>query len=105
MSILLESDNNAHYQSHFDELTARTTMIFLVVGLFTVVWSIFIDDILLALLNQLQPCSGPCLNLYDPAQWSAVRWLSSVLLAFCSAMPLMLHHLHQFAKPGLMRTE
>ena len=105
MSILLESDSNAHYQSHFDELTARTTMIFIVVGFLTVVWSVFIDDILLALLTQLQPCSGPCLNLYDPAQWSAVRWLSSVLLAFCSAMPLMLYHLHQFAKPGLMSAE
>jgi len=58
----------------------------------------------LALIS-LQPCPGDCLNVYDPAQWSAVRWLTSLLLALLSALPLVAFHVLQFAKPGLLPSE
>ena len=34
-----------------------------------------------------------CLNVYDPAQWSAIRWLSALYLAFLSSLPVTLHHI------------
>ena len=105
MSVLLEQDRNRALQSHLDELTWRTTLVFAAVVTLTLVWSYFVDDVLDELLTMLKPCAGDCLNVYDPAQWSAVRWLTALLLGVFSALPLMLFHINQFTKPGLLPTE
>ena len=104
MSVLLEQDRNRALQSHLDELTWRTTLVFAAVVTLTLVWSYFVDDVLDELLTMLKPCAGDCLNVYDPAQWSAVRWLTALLLGVFSALPLMLFHINQFTKPGLLPT-
>ena len=96
MSILLESDSNTSVQSHFDELTFRTTILFLSVSLLSLGWLMIIDDVLLFLLDHLQPCKSECLNVFDPAQWSVVRWLSAIILGIMSALPLMVFHILQF---------
>ncbi len=101
MNILLESDKDAAVQSHFDELSKRTMLVFLTVATLTIVWSFSVDQILRDFLAMLHPCQGECMNVYDPAEWSAVRWLSALYLAFLSSLPLFLHHLYRFAKPGL----
>ena len=105
MSILLESDSNTSVQSHFDELTFRTTILFLSVSLLSLGWLMIIDDVLLFLLDHLQPCKSECLNVFDPAQWSVVRWLSAIILGIMSALPLMVFHILQFSKPGLLPKE
>lgn len=105
MSILLDADTATNPQDHLDELTLRVSVWFVAVGMLTLVWSLYIDEVLDGLLTLLSPCTGPCMNVYDPAQWSAVRWSTSLLLALFSTLPLMLYHLHQFAKPGLLKSE
>ena len=105
MAVLLESDRNTPAQGHLDELAARTTVVFVVTGVLTVVWSFFVDEVLVSLMNRLQPCTGDCLNVYDPAQWSAVRWTTALLLALISSAPVAVYHLLSFSKPGLLPNE
>ena len=105
MAVLLESDRNTPAQGHLDELAARTTVVFVVTGFLTVAWSFYVDDVLVALMETLQPCVGDCLNVYDPAQWSAVRWTTALLLAFISSAPVAVYHLLSFSKPGLLPNE
>ena len=101
----MEQDRRRPVQDHFDELTWRTTVLFASVALMTVVWSFAVDEVLAHLLGLLKPCAGDCLNVYDPAQWSAVRWLSSLLLATFSCLPLAVFHVLGFSKPGLLPSE
>ena len=101
MTILLESDKDAAIQSHLDELSKRAMLVFITVATLTVIWSFSVDELLRNFLVVLHPCEGECLNVYDPAQWSAVRWLTALYLGALSALPLVLHHLHRFSKPGL----
>ena len=105
MTILLESDRFDAPQSHLDELSIRVTIVFLFVGGLTLVWSFSVDQVLQSLVQHLQPCQGECMNVYDPAQWSAVRWSTALLLGFISSLPLVLYHLFQFSKPGLLDSE
>ena len=105
MSVLLEHDSQRSVQSHLDELTWRTTLVFATVAVFTVLWSLQVDAVLDAVLTGLQPCSGDCLNVYDPAQWSAVRWLACLILGVLSSVPLILFQILQFSKPGLLPSE
>ena len=105
MAVLLEQDLQQPVQVHLNELTWRTTVVFATVSLLTLAWSIMVDDVLDIVLENLKPCPGECLNVYDPAQWSAVRWLTSLLLATLSALPLIAFHVLQFSKPGLLPGE
>ena len=105
MAVLLEQDREQPVQAHLDELTWRTTVLFTAVAVLTLAWSTVVNDVLHLALISLQPCPGDCLNVYDPAQWSAVRWLTSLLLALLSALPLVAFHVLQFAKPGLLPSE
>ncbi|RJU88251.1 MAG: hypothetical protein DWC07_08260 [Candidatus Poseidoniales archaeon] len=105
MSVLLDADRNTAPQSHIDELTRRVTLVFLVVAALTLMWFTQVDRVLSALMDHLAPCAGDCLNIYEPAQWSVVRWMAAVLLATLSSLPLMAFNAFRFAKPGLMQTE
>ena len=105
MTILLESDKDTAIQSHLNELSKRTILIFITIATLTLIWSFSVDELLRDFLAMLHPCQGDCLNVYDPAQWSAIRWLSALYLAFLSSLPLLLHHVHRFAKPGLAINE
>ena len=105
MAVLLEQDLQQPVQVHLNELTWRTTVVFATVSLLTLAWSVMVDDVLDIVLENLKPCPGECLNVYDPAQWSAVRWLTSLLLATLSALPLIAFHVLQFSKPGLLPGE
>ena len=105
MAVLLEQDLQQPVQVHLNELTWRTTVVFATVSLFTLAWSVMVDDVLDIVLQNLKPCPGECLNVYDPAQWSAVRWLTSLLLAVLSSLPLIAFHVLQFSKPGLLPGE
>jgi len=105
MAVLLEQDLQQPVQVHLNELTWRTTVVFATVSLLTLAWSIMVDEVLDIVLQNLKPCPGACLNVYDPAKWSAVRWLTSLLLAALSALPLITFHVLQFSKPGLLPGE
>ena len=105
MSMLLESDRNVSTQTHMDELTRRVTMVFLTVGCVSILWYGRIDSILTDLMHHLDPCQEACLNIYEPAQWSVVRWMGAILLGSLTSMPLMAYHAYTFAQPGLMQSE
>ena len=105
MAILLESDAEKAVQSHLNDLSKRVGFVFVLVAVLTVIWSFFIDDVLKTFLQSLQPCEDDCLNVYGPAHWTEVRWLSSLFLGFFSTMPVMFHQIHAFAKTGLTKDE
>ena len=105
MAVLLKADSNTPVQRHLNELSARVTLVFVVTFVLTVVWSRYVDGVLAGLLDVLQPCAGDCLNVYDPAQWSAVRWTAALLLGLFSCMPLLVHQCLVFSKPGLLSSE
>ncbi|MBT5843996.1 MAG: hypothetical protein HOH79_03305 [Euryarchaeota archaeon] len=105
MSLQLEHDRQSPVQEHFNELTARVTLLLFVTTLATLAWLTQVDAFLDALLRHLNPCDEGCLNLYDPARWSAIRWMTAAILGFITATPLLLQQAWSFARPGLLPAE
>lgn len=102
----LERDSVQPVQHHFDILTQKVTLGFVVIAILTFGFMTKIDAILATLLNQLNPCSSnSCLTLYEPASWSVVRWLTAVFLAIMCILPIALHSMYSFAQPGLTQKE
>jgi len=105
MTLQLERDRRTHVQDHLDELTGRVTLIFAVIVGLTLVFSTQIDEWLDVVLTQIDPCTEGCLNLYDPAKWSAVRWLSATLSAILVCAPLLIQQIWAFSNKGLLPNE
>lgn len=105
MSLQLERDQRAHLQAHLDELTGRVTLIFAAIVVVTLVVSTQIDAWLDLLLTKIDPCNNDCLNLYDPARWSAVRWLGALLAAIAIVSPLIMQQAWAFSNKGLLPSE
>jgi Sec-independent protein secretion pathway component TatC len=105
MSLLLETDKDNTVNSHVDEFSNRMTLVLVSSLIFTVIWMNWIDSILTQLLQIMQPCASDCLNLYDPARWSAVRWLSATILGILSSIPIFIYQSYSFAKSGLLPSE
>ncbi len=105
MSLLLETDKDNTVNSHVDEFSNRMTLVLVSSLIFTAIWMNWIDSILTQLLQIMQPCASECLNLYDPARWSAVRWLSATILGILSSIPIFLYQSYSFAKSGLLPSE
>jgi len=105
MALHVDGDGSTSAQVHLDELTTRTMRVFLIVGFASLIWYRSVDAVLNELMAHLSPCIEDCLNIYEPAQWSVVRWMTSLLLGTLTALPFALHQVFQFAKPGLLLTE
>lgn len=105
MSLLLESDKDNTVNSHIDEFTSRMTLVLFFALICTAIWMNWVDLVLSRLLLLMQPCSEQCLNLYEPAKWSSVRWLSATILGILSAIPLFILQSYSFAKSGLLPSE
>ena len=106
MGLHLESDSVQPVQHHFDYLTQRATLGFVLVAILTIAIMNKIDSILEMMLNHLNPCNTvSCLTLYEPASWSVVRWLSAVMLSILCILPFALFSMYSFAKPGLTQSE
>ncbi|MGB0475332.1 MAG: twin-arginine translocase subunit TatC [Candidatus Poseidoniaceae archaeon] len=102
----LEHDPSLPVQLHFDTLTQKATLGFVLVALLTFAFITKIDAILEATLAHLNPCDdSSCLALYEPASWSVVRWLSAVFMAVLCVLPFALVSMYSFAKPGLTQSE
>ena len=102
----LEGDSPLPVQVHFDTLTQKATLGFVLIAVLTIGIMTTIDEILNAILGHLNPCgTTDCLTLYEPASWSVVRWLSAVFLAILCVLPLALGSMYRFAKPGLTQDE
>lgn len=102
----LEHDPSLPVQLHFDTLTQKATLGFVLVALLTFAFIMKIDAILEATLTHLNPCDdSSCLALYEPASWSVVRWLSAVFMAVLCVLPFALASMYSFAKPGLTQSE
>tara|TARA_B110000444_G_scaffold60463_1_gene56388 strand:+ start:16990 stop:18306 length:1317 start_codon:yes stop_codon:yes gene_type:complete len=105
MSLQLEHDSSSPVQEHLNELTARVTLILFLASLTTIAWLTQVDAILDLLLGHLNPCVDDCLNLFDPARWSAIRWMTAAILGIISVMPMVLYQVWKFSKPGLLPAE
>ena len=105
MSLQLDRDRRSPVQEHLNELTARVTLLLFLGTLSTVAWLTQVDAILEFILGLLNPCETGCLNLFDPANWSAVRWMTAAILGFITVMPILLHQAWSFARPGLLPAE
>lgn len=105
MSFLSDADSDSSIQYHFDELTVRITIVFISMLVCIGLWSLYIDEILSKLVDFFSVCVTFCLNIYDPTQWSRIRWFSTILLGVISILPLLSYHMYQFAKIGLLPKE
>lgn len=105
MSFQLENDSQSSVQDHLNELTSRVTLILFFASITTIAWMTQVDSLLDSLLLQLNPCESECLNLFDPAKWSAVRWMTAALLGIITVMPLALYQMWIFSKSGLLPNE
>ena len=105
MPLQLERDHRTHVQDHLDELTGRVTLLFAVIVGLTLIFSTQIDEWLDVVLTQIDPCTEGCLNLYDPAKWSAVRWLSATIAAILVCAPLLIQQFWAFSNKGLLPNE
>ncbi len=102
----LERDTSLPVQSHFDALTQRATLGFVLIAILTFVFISKIDLFLEAIMSHLNPCKDTsCLALYEPASWSVVRWLTAVFLSILVLLPFVLHSMYTFAQPGLTQSE
>ena len=105
-SLRLEGDSALPVQAHFDTLTQKATLGFVLIAVLTIGIMTTIDEILNAILAHLNPCgTSDCLSLYEPASWSVVRWLSAVFLAVLCVLPFALVSMYRFATPGLTQDE
>ena len=105
-SLRLEGDSALPVQAHFDTLTQKATLGFVLIAVLTIGIMTTIDEILNAILAHLNPCgTSDCLTLYEPASWSVVRWLSAVFLAVLCVLPFGLVSMYRFATPGLTQDE
>ncbi len=102
--IQLEHDTALPIQSHFNILTQRATLGFVLMAIFAFVIMTKIDVILGEILNHLNPGDGS-LSLYEPASWSAVRWLSAVFLSILLLLPLAIYSMYTFVQQGLTNRE
>ena len=97
-SLRLEGDSALPVQAHFDTLTQKATLGFVLIAVLTIGIMTTIDEILNAILAHLNPCgTSDCLTLYEPASWSVVRWLSAVFLAVLCVLPFALVSMYRFA--------
>jgi len=105
-NLSLEGDSALPVQVHFDTLTQKATLGFVLTAILTLGIMTKIDAILEVILAHLNPCqSSECLTLYEPASWSVVRWLSAVFLAILCVLPFALISMYRFAKSGLTNDE
>jgi len=101
----LADDEDVPLEHHLSEFSYRASLLLLLIAVLTVVWSFQIDSILTYTMRILDPCSDSCMNVFEPAEWTALRWLSSALLAIISAGPLVIQQIYSFSARGLMPAE
>mgnify|MGYP001163909784 FL=1 len=106
MSLQLEKDANVSVQTHIDEFSSRASILIVIWLLVSLLWMLKVDLVLEYVIGLLDPCvDSNCSNLYNPAKWSEVRWLSGALLGFITILPLIALQLFKFSRPGLMKNE
>ena len=101
----LADDEDIPLEYHLSEFSYRASLLLLLIAILTVVWSFQIDSILTYAMLVLDPCVDSCMNVFEPAEWTALRWLSSALLAIISAGPLVIQQIYSFSARGLMPAE
>jgi Sec-independent protein secretion pathway component TatC len=105
MSLQLEQDAKVPMQTHIDEFSSRFAIMIFIWIVVSIFWIINIDVILEKIIRSLDPCVDECSNLYNPAKWSEIRWLSGALLGFISICPLLIYQIYVFSRPGMMKRE
>ena len=101
----LADDEDVPIENHLSEFSYRASILLLLIAILTVVWSLKIDSILTFSMSILDPCINSCMNVFEPAEWTALRWLSSALLAVISVGPIAIQQIYSFSAKGLMPGE
>ena len=104
-SILLSNDEKRPLDYHLAEFSFRFSIILLLIVILTVIWSFSIDTLLSAIMQQIDPCENACMNVFKPAEWTGLRWLSAGLLGIISSGPFLIHQMHRFSRNGLFPNE
>ena len=103
MSLQLEKDAKVSVQTHIDEFSSRFSILIVSWLVISLIWMLKVDSILEQVVTILDPCNNTsCSNLYNPAKWSEVRWLSGALLGFITILPIIASQFYKFSRPGLM---
>lgn len=105
MSLQLEQDAQVPIQTHIDEFSSRFAIMIFIWIVTSIIWISNIDSILEKVIHVIDPCVGECTNLYNPAKWSEIRWLSGALLGLITLIPLFIYQLFTFSRPGMMKKE
>jgi len=106
MSLQLEKDAKVSVQTHIDEFSSRFSILIVSWLVISLIWMLQVDSILEQVVTLLDPCNNTsCSNLYNPAKWSEVRWLSGALLGFITILPIIASQFYKFSRPGLMKNE
>ena len=105
MSLQLEQDAQVPIQTHIDEFSSRFAIMIFIWIVTSIIWITNVDSILQRVIHVIDPCVGECTNLYNPAKWSEIRWLSGALLGFITLIPLFIYQVFSFSRPGMMKKE
>jgi len=105
MSLQLEQDAQVPLQTHIDEFSSRFAIMIFIWIVASIIWITNIDAILQRVVQIIDPCIEECTNLYEPAKWSEIRWLSGALLGFITIIPVIVYQAFIFARPGMMKNE
>ncbi len=105
MSLHLSSDSNTRVNIHTNELVARTGIVIFLWMIATIAWLLNINNLVEYFVAIFNPCTGDCLNLYQPEKWSELRWIVAAFLGLLSITPIINLQIWVFSKPGLTDSE
>ena len=105
VNLHLSSDSSARISTHTNELIARSGILIFVWVIVTITWLLNIDRLLEIFVAMFNPCSGDCLNLYNPEKWSELRWIVAGFLGLVCMVPIINLQIWSFSKPALTSSE
>ena len=104
-NIRLADDEAEPIVSHVIDLGNRLRVWIFFVTLTGGLLLLRIDGMIAFGLDRLSPCGRPCLRVYGPAEWTALRWRTVSVIAVIVTLPILGLLLDGFAKRGLLPTE
>jgi len=91
---------------HLQELYSLVKTSIVLIGIFSLLWSIFTPQILTYWIGMFNLDSeAGNLSIYAPFNWLEIKWSSSIILGILTAVPIFSYMLLRFASPGLYQSE
>ena len=91
---------------HLQELYSLVKTSIVLIGIFSLLWSIFTPQILTYWIGMFNLDSeAGNLSIYAPFNWLEIKWSSSIILGILTAVPIFSYMLLRFTSPGLYQSE